>query len=42
VGIFRGAHLQYWRGRGWLTLGRGRVTIDQPDALKNLVERDNE
>jgi CRP-like cAMP-binding protein len=35
-------HLQYWRGRGWITLGRGRVTIDQPDALQNLVDRDEE
>lgn len=35
-------HLQYWRGRGWITLGRGRVTIDQPGALQILVERDDE
>ena len=35
-------HLQYWRGRGWVTLGRGRVTINAPGALKNLVERDDE
>ncbi|MAF49697.1 MAG: Crp/Fnr family transcriptional regulator [Rhodospirillales bacterium] len=35
-------HLQYWRGRGWITLGRGRVTIDAPDALQNLVERDED
>ena len=35
-------HLQYWRGRGWITLGRGRVTIEAPGALENLVERDDE
>ena len=34
--------LQYWRGRGWITLGRGRVTIEAPGALENLVERDDE
>jgi CRP/FNR family cyclic AMP-dependent transcriptional regulator len=35
-------HLQYWRGRGWNTLGRGRVSIEAPDALRNLVERDDD
>ena len=35
-------HLQYWRGRGWITLGRGRVTIEAPGALEKLVERDDE
>lgn len=35
-------HLQYWRGRGWITLGRGRVTIEAPGALENLAERDDE
>jgi CRP-like cAMP-binding protein len=35
-------HLQYWRGRGWITLGRGRVTIEAPGAPENLVERDDE
>ena len=35
-------HLQYWRGRGWITLGRERVTIEAPGALENLVARDDE
>ena len=35
-------HLQFWRSRDWITLGRGRVTINQPAALQNLIERDDE
>ncbi|NQV54514.1 MAG: Crp/Fnr family transcriptional regulator [Rhodospirillales bacterium] len=35
-------HLQYWRGQGWITLGRSRVTIDKPGELKNRVDRGDE
>ncbi|MFB7915277.1 Crp/Fnr family transcriptional regulator [Streptomyces sp. NPDC056061] len=28
--------LEQWRGRGWVTTGRNKVTIDRPDELKRL------
>ncbi|MGW0792133.1 Crp/Fnr family transcriptional regulator [Streptomyces sp. NPDC002911] len=28
--------LEQWRGRGWVTTGRNRLTIDRPDELKRL------
>ena len=33
-------HLQSWRRRGWVELSRNRVTIVDPEALADLVERD--
>ncbi|MFE7509813.1 Crp/Fnr family transcriptional regulator [Streptomyces sp. NPDC057540] len=27
---------EQWRGRGWVTTGRNRLTIDRPDELKKL------
>ncbi|WP_308307514.1 Crp/Fnr family transcriptional regulator [Streptomyces sp. ISL-10] len=27
---------EQWRGRGWVTTGRNRLTIDRPDELKRL------
>ena len=33
-------HLQNWRRRGWVELGRNRVTIVDPEALSDLVERE--
>ncbi|MEU8708874.1 Crp/Fnr family transcriptional regulator [Streptomyces sp. NPDC048565] len=28
--------LEQWRGHGWVTTGRNRLTIDRPDELKRL------
>lgn len=33
-------HLQNWRRRGWVELSRNRVTIVDPEALSDLVERE--
>ncbi len=33
-------HLQNWRRRGWVELSRNRVTIVDPQALSDLVERE--
>ena len=33
-------HLQNWRRRGWVELSRNRVTIVDPGALSDLVERE--
>jgi CRP/FNR family transcriptional regulator, cyclic AMP receptor protein len=33
-------HLQTWRGKGWLTLGRGSVTLSNPRALQGLAQED--
>ncbi len=33
-------HLQNWRRRGWVELGRNRVAIVDPEALADLVERE--
>ncbi len=30
-------HLQTWRGKGWISLGRGSVTIANERALRNVV-----
>jgi CRP/FNR family cyclic AMP-dependent transcriptional regulator len=30
-------HLQAWRGKGWISLGRGSVTLDDPQALEQVV-----
>jgi CRP-like cAMP-binding protein len=30
-------HLQTWRAKGWISLGRGSVTIDNPRALQKVV-----
>jgi len=34
-------HLQKWRGKGWVELGRGRVIIRDADALTDLSEPDD-
>ena len=31
-------HLQTWRASGWITVGRGSVTIEDPPALQRVVE----
>jgi CRP-like cAMP-binding protein len=33
-------HLQHWKGQGWVALGRGSITIVDPDALQALVDDD--
>lgn len=33
-------HLQNWRRQGWVELSRNRVTIVDPEALSDLVERE--
>jgi CRP-like cAMP-binding protein len=30
-------HLQTWRAKGWISLGRGSVTLEDPRALERLV-----
>jgi CRP-like cAMP-binding protein len=30
-------HLQTWRGQGWISLGRGSVTISNERALRNAA-----
>jgi CRP/FNR family transcriptional regulator, cyclic AMP receptor protein len=32
-------HLQRWRQDGWITIGRGRLTISDRQALQELVDR---
>jgi CRP-like cAMP-binding protein len=31
-------HLQTWRGSGWITLGRGSITLDNPRALQKVID----
>ena len=35
-------HLQHWRKSGWVKLGRGRITLQDPVALQNLVDEDQD
>ena len=30
-------HLQTWRAKGWISLGRGSVTLEDPQALEQIV-----
>lgn len=30
-------HLQAWRAKEWITPGRGSITIEDPQALRNIV-----
>lgn len=30
-------HLQTWRGKNWISLGRGSVTLEDPRALEQIV-----
>jgi CRP/FNR family transcriptional regulator, cyclic AMP receptor protein len=30
-------HLQTWRSRNWITLGRGNITLEDPAALKKII-----
>ncbi len=34
-------YLQEWRKAGWLELGRGRVTVLQPEMLRELARRED-
>jgi CRP/FNR family transcriptional regulator, cyclic AMP receptor protein len=33
-------HLQTWRGKGWVTLGRGSITVSDERALRSLAAGD--
>ena len=33
-------HLQTWKGKGWISLGRGSVTVINERALRNLTHAD--
>ena len=30
-------HLQTWRGQNWISLGRGSITLENPQALRKIV-----
>ncbi len=30
-------HLQHWKARGWVALGRGKITLTDDEALRRLV-----
>jgi hypothetical protein len=30
-------YLQSWKGRGWVTLSRGRITLADESALRRMV-----
>ena len=32
-------YLQEWKGRGWVDLGRGAVTVRNEDALRAFAQR---
>jgi DNA-binding FadR family transcriptional regulator len=32
-------YLQGWKGRGWINLGRGSVTVLNEDALKSAAQK---
>ena len=31
-------HLQVWKAKGWVALGRGAVTVCDPDAVRRLAQ----
>ena len=31
-------HLQTWRASGWISLGRGSITLEAPGALKKVID----